>query len=176
MKNTYRKKYQILRQNAQNKQERAIALSKKLQSHPLYHEKENILLFLSLKDEISTDPIIKMAWQNKKYVFIPKVHGKTITFALYRPEMQLIKSTFGVKELLEEKHPYTNEDHKSLLLVPGLAFDQKNYRLGYGGGYYDRFLSMHPSLYSIGIGFHEQYCENLPSEAWDFPLDEVLFG
>jgi 5-formyltetrahydrofolate cyclo-ligase len=61
------------------------------------------------------------------------------------------------------------------ILVPGLGFDRDNYRLGYGQGYYDRFLAEAKDILTIGVGFREQYCEEpLPRDPWDIPVKELL--
>lgn len=61
------------------------------------------------------------------------------------------------------------------ILVPGLGFDHQNFRLGYGKGYYDRFLAQDLTAHTIGVGFKEQYCEELlPRDPWDIPVHEVL--
>ena len=62
-------------------------------------------------------------------------------------------------------------------LVPGLAFDRENYRLGYGEGWYDRLLGQAKDLHSIGIGFREQLASDLlPRDSWDVPLQELLLN
>lgn len=61
------------------------------------------------------------------------------------------------------------------ILVPGLGFDRENYRLGYGKGYYDRFLAETGDIHTIGVGFKEQLCEELlPRDPWDIPVKELL--
>lgn len=61
------------------------------------------------------------------------------------------------------------------ILVPGLGFDREKYRLGYGKGYYDRFLAQVGEIPTIGVGFKEQFCEELlPRDPWDIPVKELL--
>lgn len=60
------------------------------------------------------------------------------------------------------------------ILVPGLGFDRDHYRLGYGKGYYDRFLAQAGNIPTIGVGFKEQLCEKLPRDSWDIPVKELL--
>jgi 5-formyltetrahydrofolate cyclo-ligase len=76
-------------------------------------------------------------------------------------------------------HPANPEEYTGkfdLIIVPGLAFDDKKYRLGYGGGYYDNFLVNHPEAYKIGIFYPAQKVENVPTEAHDICLDEILIN
>lgn len=63
-----------------------------------------------------------------------------------------------------------------LIIVPGLAFDQRHYRLGYGAGYYDRFLAEHPGSYKIGIAYPFQVMHEIPAAPHDVPLDEVVIA
>ena len=66
-------------------------------------------------------------------------------------------------------------DKIDFIVVPGLAFDDQNYRLGYGGGYYDNFLSAHPEAYKIGIFYPQQKVNKVPTEPLDFMLDEICW-
>jgi 5-formyltetrahydrofolate cyclo-ligase len=66
-------------------------------------------------------------------------------------------------------------DKIDCILVPALGFDQENYRIGYGQGYYDRFLASVGSIHTIGVGFQEQLCEELlPRDPWDVPVKELI--
>jgi 5-formyltetrahydrofolate cyclo-ligase len=68
----------------------------------------------------------------------------------------------------------TLEQKIDVLIVPGMAFDRQGYRLGYGKGYYDRFLSRHPGLFTIGVCFDFQVLDTLPIESFDFPVNMIV--
>lgn len=63
-----------------------------------------------------------------------------------------------------------------IIIVPGLAFTESGERLGYGGGYYDRFMDEHPESHKIGTGYKKQLCKYVPTEPHDILMDEVLLG
>jgi len=80
----------------------------------------------------------------------------------------LVKGRFGIMEPL----PYGSVDRIDLLVVPGIAFDRKGYRLGYGKGYYDKFLAK-KDVFSIGLAYFFQLVESLPKGKYDMKLDSV---
>ena len=85
-------------------------------------------------------------------------------------ENRLYLVPYRIESLIEV--PLTKID---CILVPGLGFDRENYRIGYGKGYYDRFLAGVGSIPTIGVGFREQFCEELlPRDPWDVPVTELI--
>lgn len=133
-----------------------------------------ILLYSDYKSEVETKEIFLEAKRQGKQVYYPKVKGETMTF--YRVN-QLEDLQAGYKGILEprEEHPYQKEmEEKSFLIMPGVAFDKDGNRIGYGKGYYDKFLQKHPFLYKAGICFTEQVVEHIESEAYDKKID-VLY-
>ena len=83
----------------------------------------------------------------------------------------LEKGVFGTKHPTGENE---FDGEYDLIIVPGLSFDRNNYRLGYGGGYYDNFMVNYPAAKKIGIFYPFQEIENVPSETHDMMLDEIL--
>ncbi len=109
--------------------------------------------------------------------------GKILSFSPIGSEIDLTplndffaneKRLFLVPSYAEQwvEFPFSQID---CVLVPGLGFDRENYRLGYGKGYYDRLLAQMPLIRTIGVGFQEQFCEELlPRDSWDVPVSEVI--
>lgn len=96
-----------------------------------------IAVTLSTEIEIDTNPIIEEAFLENKLVIIPKAFSNGIMkFYQYNKETELVKSKFGILEPKDTR----KEINPDLIIVPGLAFSKSGYRLGYGGGYYDRYL------------------------------------
>jgi 5-formyltetrahydrofolate cyclo-ligase len=82
----------------------------------------------------------------------------------------------GIKGTQHPALPQVYEGPYDLIIVPGLAFDHQKYRLGYGGGYYDGFLTTQPQAHKVGIFYPFQQADEVPREAHDVCLDEILLG
>lgn len=106
--------------------------------------------------------------------------SKILSFASFGAEIDLtllnhLYAAEGRLVLPELDPDEQNLDSIDLVLVPGLAFDEKGYRLGYGKGYYDRLLSRIPQVHTIGVGFAEQKSlVLLPIDSWDVPVKQLL--
>lgn len=147
----------------------------------LDHFKECRMLFsyVSFGSEADTTTVIKTALEMNKRVFIPKVEDKEMNFyAIYSLD-GLIRSKFGILEPSGSDRPYLpdhNDDVKKIMLLPGLAFDKTGNRIGYGAGYYDRYLGRFPEneWLKIGIAFSFQIMENLPASDKDIRTDFII--
>lgn len=135
---------------------------------------KNILSFANKKEEINISGFNKFLIFSKK-LFLTKVEGENLKiFKIDTLEFLIKNSKFFILEPDPKKYKEENKKIIDLVLVPGLAFDKKNRRLGYGGGFYDRFLKDLKS-YKVGIGFKEQlFSKDLPFEKHDIQLDELL--
>jgi 5-formyltetrahydrofolate cyclo-ligase len=117
---------------------------------------------------VRTDIIISKAKQLGKLVALPRVEGDSISFYELSDEKHLVKGRFGIMEPL----PQVRVKSMDLLVVPGIAFDKQGYRLGYGKGYYDKFLSKNPVL-SFGLAYSLQLFEKLPHGKHDRRMDAI---
>ena len=146
-------------------------LTEQLLLHPFYKEAKTIATYLSFPHEFQTARLIEHAQKDGKTLLIPKTypHGK-MDFVVYKPE-QLERNSFG---LLEPQGDFTilESSQIDLIHVPGLAFNPSGYRIGYGGGYYDRYLSNY-SGNSISTLYPCQIQEFHP-ESHDVPVKEVI--
>lgn len=118
--------------------------------------------------EVMTDLIIERAQALGKTIALPSVEGESLAFYELSSGKYLVKGRFGIMEPL----PYGPVDAMDLLVVPGVAFDKRGYRLGYGKGYYDKFLAR-KKVASIGLGYSFQLLECLPKDKYDKRLDAV---
>ncbi len=134
-------------------------------------EANNILIYVSLDMEVDTKVLINKLWNLNKNIYVPKVEGSIINFYKIDSFNDLVIGSFGVLE------PITNiiykDDNNSCCIIPGLFFDKNNNRLGYGGGYYDRFLE-NKNIYKIGICFSTFIVDNLITDKYDIKMDEVI--
>lgn len=127
-----------------------------------------------LNDECDTRLLLENAYHQGVQVCLPRVEETALVFHLWHPQDTLTQSQKGVWEP-QRAQITCNPTH---VLVPLLAFDMHGYRLGYGGGFYDRALSSlyqkNPSLITIGYAFECQYVDFLPHDRQDWPLDYVI--
>lgn len=143
-----------------------------------YTNANNIMSFVPFRNEINTNIIINDFLNKNKKVFIPISNPKdnSLTISeLKSLENDLEKGHFGVLEPKRDCIRTSSPDILELIIVPGLVFDKSGYRIGYGGGYYDRFLSnfkITPSTISLCYDF--QLIDNVPKEKFDLPVDIIV--
>lgn len=137
-------------------------------------EHAQVLSYASFNDELMTCGLNQYLVSVNKLV-LPYVEGQYLRFfRIENLQNQIAKSKWGIDEPIPEECEEVNIDSCSLILVPGLAFDRKLNRLGYGKGFYDRFLACLPSTHlKLGVGYKEQLVEHLPNEPHDTPLSSL---
>ena len=132
-----------------------------------YKKAKNIMLFYPLKYEIN---LLKLIDDNSKYFYLPKIVEKNLACCPYKLGDELCESCFKTKE------PITNPVNKELLdliIIPALAVDKNNYRLGYGGGYYDRFL-IDMKAYKI-VCVPNSFCvDTIYPNEFDIKIDKII--
>lgn len=134
-----------------------------------------VLAYATLAGEIEVEPALKGLLSNRVPIFLPKVEGETMEFLSWQGE-ELFVNQWGIREPRGDKLKWRARDFAySLVLLPGLLFDQRGYRLGHGKGYYDRFLCAQTSsnITRVGILFEEQLVAQLPAEPWDQRVDQL---
>ena len=147
------------------------ALTEQLLQHPFYQEAKVIATYLSFPHEFQTQELIEQALRDGKKVLIPKTYPKgRMDFVVYDPQ-QLVKTSFGLLEPQGDLE-VVDASQIDLIHVPGLAFTTEGYRIGYGGGYYDRYLK-HFSGNTLSTVYPCQIRDFIP-EDHDIPVQEVL--
>ena len=167
------------------KQRRVLSASKKtqyelqmlnsLRTWDVFKEACIIHIFLSKADEPETSQIIELAWKSGKKIGVPCVlpdtlellHSQLISFEDLRP------GALGVLEPSLEQRTALTPESFDLVIVPGVAFDRQGGRLGYGKGYYDRFLKM-TRAFRIGVCFSSQIVESVPMEDHDIHMQGLI--
>lgn len=143
----------LLFAQSKQKQKEDRRLADALMASSVVRNCQSIGVTASLPLEINTKAIIRRLWQAGKAVYLAKANigpSKEMNFVRYRPDALLRRSSLGVWEIADQAAAVNN--NLDLLLVPGLAFALSNHaRLGFGGGYYDRFLKKHTKLYTIAL-------------------------
>ena len=147
------------------------ALTERFLQHPSYQEAKIIATYLSFPHEFQTQELIEQALKDGKKVLIPKTYSKgRMEFVVYDPQ-QLVKTAFGLLEPQGDLE-VVDEFQIDLIHVPGLVFTTEGYRIGYGGGYYDRYLE-HFSGHTLSTIYPCQIQDFIP-ESHDIPVEEVL--
>ena len=181
-KQQWRQKMKILRNeiSLQKRKQDSQEIQKQLIAQKEYKNCEKLLLYISVGSEVETEFLFEQALSCGKKVFAPKVKesGKIEFYAVYS-KSELVYGKFHIPEPIERENfiPEKQID-PILILVPGLAFDHRRYRLGYGGGYYDRYLQkikqMKCPYLSFGLAFEEQIFAKIPSDTLDQILDGIV--
>ena len=147
------------------------ALIERLLHHPFYQEAKVIATYLSFPHEFQTQELIEQALKDGKKVLIPKTYPKgRMDFVVYDPQ-QLVKTSFGLLEP-QGNLEVVDASQIDLIHVPGLVFTTEGYRIGYGGGYYDRYLEQF-SGHTLSTIYPCQIRDFSP-ENHDIPVQEVL--
>lgn len=142
-------------------------VTNRILSLPVYQNAKQILAYADYNHEASTRYLIEEAWKAGKEVAVPKVVGKDMIFYKLEDFSELKPGYYGIPEP-EGGEAVRWED--ALMIMPGVAFDRKLHRVGYGGGFYDRYLEKHPRLKRLAIGFSFQVLAEVPVEPTDiFP-------
>lgn len=151
-------------------EEASFVLAELLFSHPLYKQARSLYAYLSYNQEVRTAPIIKQALRDGKKVAVPKIFEDTMGFVYIDESSPILPGYKGIPE------PVSNElaeDQTALVLMPGLAFTPDGQRMGYGGGFYDRFLAKEPHP-TVALCYDFQLLQSLPVQSHDIPVDVVL--
>lgn len=143
-------------------------------SHPFWVESQIIATTISMPMEINTKPIVQRAWTEGKTVAVPLVNvkGKYMTFYQITGYEELVRGTMDILEPSPASQS-VELDEKSLCIVPGLAFSKEGYRVGFGGGFYDRFLTNFSGK-TVALAFHFQCNREFLVESYDIPVQVIV--
>ena len=139
-----------------------------------YQNAKTIYGYLPYNQEVRTVPMLEQALRDGKQVAVPKVYGDTMKFIYLDDLSQVEKSDMGIPEPVADAP--VADDKTALVLMPGLAFTKQGDRMGYGGGFYDRFLKEEPNHPTVALCYDFQMVESLPTEEFDVPVDTVLWA
>ncbi len=131
-----------------------------------YKEASVLCLYASVKREVDTMPVIRQAWADGKLVALPRVDGEKMDFYYIFSLDELCEGAFHIKEPVGHKLCDVSEPG-CLFIMPGVAFDEQKNRIGYGGGYYDKFLEVHSIWHSAALAYECQIVKELETAAYD---------
>ncbi|NUF27455.1 5-formyltetrahydrofolate cyclo-ligase [Gilliamella bombicola] len=153
----------------------------KIARHQAINTAKNIAIFLSFDGEVDTKPIIEYLWQQNKSVYLPIIHPFVSThllFLKYTSQTRLIKNKFGILEPELNVLNVLPNNQLDVIFTPLVAFDQRGYRIGMGGGFYDRLLANYQSkkILPIGLAFACQKVQHIDNKPWDVRLPEIIYA
>ena len=150
-----------------------IAVRENIKKLPVWKECDALYTFVSYQTEIGTLPLMELAWSENKAVAVPKVQGTEMDFYKISSMEELKPGYQGIPEPEGTKRA---EYKKIFLLMPGLAFDREGNRLGYGGGFYDRYAIAHrDSIHCLAaVGYDFQFLHKIPVEKTDVAAEIII--
>ena len=163
--------------------EKSRSIFEQLVEIPEYEKAKNILIYASMRSEVRTDEIILDAIASGKNVFCPKVTDKAngiMEFIRVLDVEDLKEGFYGIREpeITDESERFHENpeylDSETVAVVPGVAFDAWGNRIGYNGGYYDRFLAGHKDIYTIALAYKLQIFDSIPVLPHDICMSRVI--
>ena len=147
-------------------------------SQPFYRDAQVLYAYLTFNQELRTDGLIRRAWADGKRVAVPRVLSRGVMEFYYIDSFEgFITSSFGVPEPPEDPEKLADE-REVLLLMPGLAFDRAHNRVGYGGGFYDRYLERKQAegtrFFKPALAYDFQIVDSIPANEHDIRVDAIL--
>lgn len=165
----------IKRKSVENKAEKDSLVAQNLLSLDEIKKADTILCYISLDDEIYTDEIVRVLLDSGKRVGAPYCvdNNGNMDFYYITDFDDLRIQSFGVREPVIEKCKKVTSFDNTIIILPGLCFDSNGNRLGYGKGYYDRFLQIH-SLISVGLCYNSLIVKKVPTDMYDKKADIIV--
>lgn len=152
----------------------SMSLCRQFLDTDLYRQADTVYGYLPYNQEVRTWYLLQQALRDGKKVAVPKVYGDEMRF-IYLDDLSAVAVGYaGIPEPIADE-PVAN-DPTALVLMPGLAFDREGHRIGYGGGFYDRFLENEPGHPTVALCYRFQLLDHLDTEEHDIPVDRVLWA
>lgn len=179
-KDNIRKSMLLMRNSMKNeevtlKSEKIIETLLKL---PIIKTSNNIMIYMSFNNEVDTFRLLKELKKQKKKVIAPlcNMNNKTITpYEVNDLDKDFVKSKYGFLEPNKEKLNKVNISDIEVIIVPGVAFDVKGNRIGFGAGFYDRFLNNKKNdTVTISLAYDYQIVDLIPNDKFDIPIDFII--
>lgn len=151
-------------------------ISYRLFDSEYYQSAKRICVYQAFRKEVTCGFIMEDAWKNEKEVYVPVTDfiTKTMDFYLVTPETKWVSGAYGILEPFLESGMKPLQE-KALILMPGLAFDRKKNRIGYGGGYYDKYLAAHPIHQTAALCYDFQIVAfDIPGQSHDWIPDCIV--
>lgn len=173
-KRSVRKKIAALKKELSEAEicERSENILKKLYATDVFKNAERVYTYVNYNQEINTKSLIEHCLLLGMEVLVPRVDGESMEFYRIGSLDELSPGAYGIPEPVKAKLP--DSICKGLMIMPGMAFDSHKHRIGYGGGFYDKYLIKHPSFFKVALCYDFQILDSIPAEEYDIPADMVI--
>lgn len=170
-KDKLRKYAKNLRKKIYQKESKEEIIHKKILNNYQINECRDILIYISMDFEVSTIKLIESLLKLNKNLYAPRLKNNNMEFYKFESIEELKMSKYNILEPISNIKYINNKN--TVAIIPGLLFDKDNNRLGYGGGYYDRYLK-NKKIYKIGICFSTFLVDKIIIDKYDIKMDEVI--
>lgn len=151
--------------------QRSVRIFEKVEQLPVFQNSKVVLVYWALPDEVQTKDFI-LKWFQHKTILLPVIDGANLLLRPFRGlDKMAVQNSLGIAEPLGEN--FTEFDKIDLAIIPGIAFDRNNSRLGRGKAYYDRLLTR-LKTFRLGVCFNFQLFDQIPAGRNDIPMDMVM--
>ena len=154
--------------------EKSIRLGELFLASDAYKNAKTVYGYLPYNQEVRTVAMLEQAIRDGKRVAVPKCYGDEMRFIFLDDLTKVEKGYANIPEPIADE-PIA-DDETALVLMPGMAFDPQGHRIGYGGGFYDKFLAKEPNHPTLALCYDFQMVEHLETEEFDIPVDTVLWA
>lgn len=155
-------------------EEKSRMLCEKFLQSEAYQAASSVYGYLPYNQEVRTVPMLEQALRDGKRVAVPKCYGDEMRFLWMDDLSKVEKGYAGIPEPIADEP--VADDRSALVLMPGLAFDPQGHRIGYGGGFYDKFLAGEPGHPTLALCYDFQMLPSLETEEFDIPVDTVIWA
>ncbi|MGB8331200.1 MAG: 5-formyltetrahydrofolate cyclo-ligase [Polyangiales bacterium] len=152
---------------------RSEAITERMLSLEELDQAVTILAFASIRNEVRTRPTMEAAWVRGKRVALPRVVGDELQLHVVHPDTELVEGSFSVPEPPESAERVGPEE-VDFALIPALAVDPRGFRIGYGGGYYDRLLPLLEQARTCVLAYDFQLISEVPELPFDVAVDLIV--
>ena len=167
--------FRKLRSELNDKEERSRIIKEKLLATLPVNKAKTIAVYCSTEEEVRTDELIEELLRQKKRVAVPLIRNKEMCFVEIGSLADLVnRGSFNIREPLYSKEKTVAAEDIDVAIFPGLAFDRKRNRLGYGGAYYDRYFMDHSKITKIALAFECQISEEIEHDNNDIKVDMII--
>ena len=153
---------------------RSEKLAERFIASEAYKNAKTVYGYLPYNQEVRTVPMLEQALKDGKRVAVPKCYGDEMKFIYLSDLTQVEKGYSGIPEPIADGP--IGDDETALVLMPGMAFDPQGHRIGYGGGFYDKFLAEEPNHPTLALCYEFQVLPQLETEEHDIPVDCVIWA
>jgi len=179
LKTAFRCQALAARQAEPNKDEASRVICERFAALPEYAAARTVMLYVHVRSEVRTQPLVAAALGEGKHVVVPCCAGDELDLFRLESLEELEVGTFGIREPRRELRSvpsrHVRPDQLDLVMVPGVAFDRRGGRLGHGKGYYDRLLrQLRPDALAVGVAFECQLLPEVPMLEYDVFLDRII--